>query len=139
MTAACVCGRIAPGNEPTWENIVNEETLVKPLRRENHSAALLNSSIVIFGGQSNDDLDSNCLCVIWSYDVDDESWRQHLIPADQALPSPRNCPCVVEIDDAIYMHGGSFRVSGGLHAQYGELQCSDELWKLSMNKNGQFR
>ena len=134
MSAAsgCSCGRLAEKQRRVRE----EACEVLPLYRRGHVAVRLDSdTIILFGGLL--DHKSICLCIVWSYNIDTQSWRKHDMKKEQTVPFPRFNACAVQMGGAVYMHGGS-----GSHVARETASdqwfFSSALWRLSKSTDDVF-
>ena len=150
MSAGCICGRTFP-DKRSINRINEEETVLRPRPRSMHVGILLHSELVVFGGCNENGL--LCMCVIWTCTFKDTNaayWRKHLIPRGQAIPTPCSHGCAVELDGAVYMHGGRLDDFGGdvydlrghgrnlVRGRGRNLVSSGALWRLKKDGKGHF-
>ena len=99
---------------------------VKPLI-SGHCAVSLHNFVIIFGGWGRDEPLSTHS--IWSYNLNTEEWRNHVIPDTSDAPEPFMGAVAVAIDKTLYTFGGCRAV---------DIALRNALWKLSRRKEGCF-
>ena len=99
----------------------------KPLPRHSHLAVQIHRHIVIFGGYYNMKHISHK--VIWTYNLDIDRWKKHIVSGSQEVPQELFGACAMEIGTQIYMHGGS-TIEKQTLATLWKLDVSPALWKM---------
>jgi N-acetylneuraminic acid mutarotase len=110
-----------------WTQLTAGATGVWPNERIGHAmAAVSDTSVLLFGGQTGADYAGYALDELWSLDVPSTNWTQLTAGATGAWPSARFGHAMVVVSDTrVLLFGGQTATGTGT-------ERSDELWSLDV-------
>ena len=110
-----------------WTQLTAGATGVWPNERIGHAmAAVSDTSVLLFGGQTGADYAGYALDELWSLDVPSTNWMQLTAGATGAWPSARFGHAMVVVSDTrVLLFGGQTATGTGT-------ERSDELWSLDV-------
>lgn len=119
------------GNSVTASQVSGGEGSSGPTARASVSCGLYGRDIYMFGGQENDNRKMNDL---WCFNIDESSWSQVELGAEDFRPCPRSGHSTVVHGEKMYIFGGLLELTKELN----DLVVYDfETKKFSSNGSGE--